>query len=279
MDFERYVFDVGETDVLHATADLAQLNFEQYTRLNLGLLEPPVLFADQNSVHGQFNNRQVTQIQQMIQNQTKKYPLFSVVTRNTAHQMSYCLADYAFNQFSRNTMKTVINLDAHKDYYDDPIDDIRFLNWGGFIPQVAFCARHEAELSEYCIFGENCIKRLGVVQRHRRYQNGRQEHDQTALKDLTLYNNRDVYLSLDMDVMTGSYTVYDDGYYTQQQLLQCLETIFTSIQNAQNCKLVGLDVTGLPCPDGHSRARITFDRAYENVNHILRYLAARVREL
>lgn len=279
MDFERYVFDVGERDMLHAAADLAQLNFGQYTRLNLGLLEPPVLLDEGGYIHGRFNLDQVLRIQQIIQNHVPTCPLFSVVTRNTAHQMSYCLADYAFDQFSRNTMKTVINLDAHQDYSDKLTGVIRFSNWGAFVSQDAFCAKHEAELSEYCIFGENCIKRLGVVQRHRRYQNGRQEHDQTALKDLTLYNNRDVYLSLDMDVMTGSYTVYDDGYYTQQQLLQCLETIFTSIQNAQNCKLVGLDVTGLPCPDGHSRARITFDRAYENVNHILRYLAARVREL
>lgn len=45
------------------------------------------------------------------------YKLFTVVNRNTAHQMSFFLADFAFRKFGNpGRKKVVINIDQHTDY-------------------------------------------------------------------------------------------------------------------------------------------------------------------
>ena len=57
--------------------------------------------------------------------------LFTVVNRNTAHQMSFFLADFAFRHFGNPARKkVVINIDQHLDY-GTGTSSAKFLSWGG----------------------------------------------------------------------------------------------------------------------------------------------------
>lgn len=57
--------------------------------------------------------------------------LFTVVNRNTAHQMSYFLSDFAFRHFGHPARKkVVINIDQHEDY-SAGTNTAKFLSWGG----------------------------------------------------------------------------------------------------------------------------------------------------
>lgn len=188
-------------------------------------------------------------------------PLFSVVDHNSAHHMTYILANKAFrgNQDMAGR-RVVINFDNHKDYetFNPAADSLCCQNWGQALrPRPEDNALHrDYSVGRYIVLGLGSAN-ANVVSwgldgiRHQDKVDLTQEvaMADALRKSLQLgepLENYFFHVTVDRDFMKGSFTPYGDGpHYPQEgrnMVLQCLHYL-----KQRGAKLVGFDITGLPC--------------------------------
>jgi hypothetical protein len=73
-----------------------------------------------------------------------------------------------------------------------------------------------------------------------------------SLNQMAVHQQVDVFITLDRDVMKWSCTGWDDGAYQPNLIRQAVTTCIQRIGQAPNMKLVGMDITGVPCSDYHT---------------------------
>ncbi len=190
-------------------------------------------------------------------------PLFAVVNHNSAHHISYPLAQYGFETFGGSRKRVVINFDQHDDFTSKPKEGvIRCSTWGWFVTNGS--KTHENPLAHaYVTIGQG--KELpSAVQVH---LSGRGKVELDALADSTDELNIEkllsailhqidphsdgswadwaVYLSFDRDMMISSCTPYGDGHYTPDVAREAVKRCLAHLKKG-SATLVGCDLMGLP---------------------------------
>ena len=206
-------------------------------------------------------------------------PLFSIVDHNSAHHLPYVLANKGFKSFGREgKRRVVINFDTHIDHSafsaTDPDRKINCHSWGSAL-HTKLTLQDESVVQPadaYIVIGAtkgtNTTKGWYIS-----------NYETYAVNDFTAttlstaspcnindvmdsivgdgklpyrWDACDVYITVDRDFMQMSNTPYGDGVYNQvlgrAAVKGCLSYLST-----RTVKLVGFDVTGLPCERGQSR--------------------------
>jgi hypothetical protein len=205
-------------------------------------------------------------------------PIFAVIDHNSAHHMSYVLANWAFSTFGHNRKKVVINFDHHIDKASvkrfpriircgdwaqhlflphDEIDTTStpaghktipalkpFYIWVGGSSEgetshVFVSEGAEPEFSADALTSTNTGLILDKIRLFLCVGDSAKGDINDAWSDI------DVYITVDRDFMIGSYTPYGDGPYSadvgRKVVMDCLKKL-----DKQSANLVGFDVIGLP---------------------------------
>lgn len=190
-------------------------------------------------------------------------PLFSIIDHNSAHHLSFVLANKAFRAYRGHARKIVVNLDAHEDYgHAVNWQQIGCQNWGrkllavagrprwlpggGVERYVAFCLNHHANRARlWRSNGQTLIGNAAAI------QPGNVGHGGLPNAVLGQFlgpnlNNAAVYITIDRDFMAGSWTPYGDGSYAVGEGRQIIQGLINYLRG-QGAQIVGADMIGLPC--------------------------------
>lgn len=282
MNIKKIFIDVGEMEPTEPTFPIIRKQYNnnfknksyilhELTKKNESrlIIPDPELFSQEgSSPHGiSYKNDEggivikksmTNKLEEIFNDYTNK--LYAIVNRNTAHQMSYFLSEYAFNKVKGNgRKKIVINIDQHYDYTSNPDNQIKFLSWGGNICNLTgdYSANYGTDVTYIVagLSGSGCIvKRYEAKTTNagitiKEYQNIGDSTKvnfiiQSIFEGKTL-NNIDYYITLDTDVMQGSNTFYKSGIYSKDEVMNIIQRLLDTIKTDGN-NLVGFDVTGLP---------------------------------
>lgn len=139
MDFNKIFIDVGEEVLTSETEKIRTQIIEGFQQIPLittqgaYVIPKEDLFVPEgNKLHGASKiDETYVEIHQLFSELPQNKIFYSIVNRNTAHQMSYFLAQYAFEKFGKQgNEKIVINIDQHVDYAAEVSEPVKFSCWG-----------------------------------------------------------------------------------------------------------------------------------------------------
>ncbi|MEL6440785.1 MAG: hypothetical protein AAFQ80_16205 [Cyanobacteria bacterium J06621_8] len=223
------------------------------------------------------------------------HPLFAVVDHNSAHHMSYILAKWGFSRFSSHKKKVVINFDQHEDYGSPKSKEIACSTWGNFILRRG----QDSVADAYVVVGvrnsgkknkdentliytkqnkdtvSSSIKKTELVP-WRKYFEKQDENDGlleaifnelNKLEENKEWSQWDVYITVDRDVMIGSFTSYGDGSYESSKVQEKIGEYLNQLSEA-GVNLVGFDVIGLPDKQGKSDKVTENEAVVQAINNL-----------
>lgn len=306
MNIEKVFIDVGEEMPYQNITDVSQLKRNQVinaiclTETNSGMLVPKkeLFVSEGNKLHGASI---IDRTYQVIRQNFSKFPpnkiFYSVVNRNTAHQISYFLAQYAFENFGvEGNEKIVINIDQHEDFGLVVSSPVKFSSWGRNITDKSFLDVLKSSKAIYNVIGlqvpstseeteiKSKIKQLdlskssGLISNEKNFKinstNLSKEiinyiFDEKIKNGPTSMSKSDIYISFDTDAMKESNTCYKSGILESHQIIGIIKEILNIIKTYSG-KLVGVDITGLPIRDSIcSNDCKTYDNAFEKTKTII----------
>ncbi|MFH2003065.1 MAG: hypothetical protein ABIK28_25585 [Planctomycetota bacterium] len=184
---------------------------------------------------------------------------FFIVSTNYAHHFSWALSRIAFNRFGRvGHPKVVINIDKHTDFggvratYKQ--DRIACGNWGQHHLRYPWYGKSSTSpMSAFyialgCTGDPSAIQYVeDVNQKPLPEVKGCKGKDSEVLKRMdaeqALWNDPDLYLTVDRDVYTNGATHYRPGDRTPGSVDELWDSVMMHIGRFN---LVGFDITGLP---------------------------------
>jgi hypothetical protein len=204
--------------------------------------------------------------------------LYSIVDHNSCHQLSIALTEYAFLRAAPagQRVRLIFNFDNHSDFGNVNVPGNGILQCGAW---GVWCVRPVPGLfaqpfaTAYIHLGwpqapnlqiawagaaNNTIGApqgaLAPVPPAAQLQVGAPVNPAPLLNYFATipnwnWNNVDVYVSVDRDFMSGSYTPYGDGHYTAANGRMLVANLLNGL-SAAGARLVGFDVVGLPAISG-----------------------------
>lgn len=139
MDFNKVFIDVGEEVLTGKTEKIRTQIIEGFQQIPLittqGAYVIPkedLFVPEAGKLHGASKiDETYVEIHRLFSELPQNKIFYSIVNRNTAHQMSYFLAQYAFEKFGKQgNEKIVINIDQHEDFGAKVSDPVKFSCWG-----------------------------------------------------------------------------------------------------------------------------------------------------
>ncbi|GAA1499775.1 hypothetical protein GCM10009827_003380 [Dactylosporangium maewongense] len=214
------------------------------------------------------------------------HPYFAVIDSNECHHLSVPLSAWALRPTPPDRARIVVNFDAHADIQTGvPVTrPLRCDNWGLYVLRPIGDVYPQAAADTYVGIGNNtgsptpwgdsfAFARWGTLTKTPLGPGDMATQLDaviTLLDRQQQWSGYDLYISVDRDIESSSFTDYGDGRYTPNDVWARVADFIRAAQ-ARGVRCVGFDICGLPTVNGRSRISDDWseeqriDRALEDI--------------
>ncbi|MDG6101726.1 hypothetical protein Daura_38305 [Dactylosporangium aurantiacum] len=218
-------------------------------------------------------------------------PFFAIIDSNECHHLSVPLAAWAFSATPAGRAKIVVNFDAHNDIRSNTVvtDPLRCDNWGMYVLRQVGEVYPAPVADVYVGIGNKQLTGADTWQDSFAFLAGRPSTkvklgagDMAAQLDKVIellgdegrktWTGYDLYLTVDRDVESSSFTDYGDGSYPPDEVWATVKA-FIEAAARRRVRCAGFDICGLPTVAGSSRVSTSW-RSAERIDRAIQDITA-----